>query len=126
MRRPPSPPLFAGAVADTLFLTLHSLLGAFVFALFALLAAAAGLYVVAVVPETKGRRLEAMTVEPAGRVPLGAGGAAAAARPAGGHSGGSPWWRRWRRARQERLLPDAAVRSDEGGAALELPPHAQP
>ncbi|KAL4420816.1 hypothetical protein ABPG75_010472 [Micractinium tetrahymenae] len=117
-----------GAVADTLFLTLHSLLGAFVFVLFALLAAAAGLYVVAVVPETKGRRLEAMTVEPAGRATLAgtAGAAGAAPQLASSQGGGAPWWRRWRRPKQERLLPDGAVRSDAPGAAVELAPHAEP
>lgn len=112
-------------MADTLFLTLHSLLGAFVFVLFALLAAAAGLYVAAVVPETKGRRLEAMTVEPAGRAML-AGSAGAAARQADVRSGNAPWWRRWRETREERLLPDSAARSDEQPAAVELAPHAQP
>lgn len=111
-------------MADTLFLTLHSLLGAFVFVLFALLAAAAGLYVAAVVPETKGRRLESMTVEPAGRAVLAGGAGAPAARQAGSGSGSVPWWRRWRRAREERLLPGGAARSDEPAASVELAPHA--
>lgn len=41
-------------MADTVFLSLHNALGPFAFVIFAALAAAAGLYVAAVVPETRG------------------------------------------------------------------------
>ena len=47
-----------GAVADLLFLSYHSWMGAFSFLLYACIAAAAALYVIMVVPETKGRTLQ--------------------------------------------------------------------
>ena len=81
-------------MADTLFLTLHGWLGPLVFLLFALVAAAAGLYVAAVVPETKGRTLQEIQTLLALRV-------------APGSRGG--------RRRQEEargLLPPGAPRSD--------------
>lgn len=45
-------------MADTLFLSLHAWLGPFAFLLFACLAGVAGLYVAAVVPETRGKTLQ--------------------------------------------------------------------
>lgn len=51
--------LFAtGALSDAFFLSLHSWLGAGAFGVFAVVAAAGGLYVARAVPETKGRTLE--------------------------------------------------------------------
>lgn len=51
--------LFAtGAASDALFLTLYAALGAFSFALYALIAALGGLFVALAVPETAGRTLE--------------------------------------------------------------------
>ena len=121
----PSPLLPAGAVADTLFLTLHNLLGPFVFLLFALLAAAAGLYVAAVLPETRGRTLQEVQ-------------SLLALRAAPGSRHGA-WFGRRRRGggggavarRQERggLLPTGALRSDAPlppAGSLELPPAGQP
>ncbi|PSC70824.1 inositol transporter 2 isoform B [Micractinium conductrix] len=114
-----------GAVADTLFLTLHNLLGPFVFLLFALLAAAAGLYVAAVLPETRGRTLQEVQ-------------SLLALRAAPGSRHGA-WFGRRRRGggggavarRQERggLLPTGALRSDAPlppAGSLELPPAGQP
>jgi hypothetical protein len=43
-----------GAIADMMFLSLHSWMGPFVFALYACIAAAAAVYVYVGVPETKG------------------------------------------------------------------------
>ena len=44
----------AGAVSDLTFLSLHSLLGAGAFLVFAIIAAAGGMYVYRVLPETRG------------------------------------------------------------------------
>jgi hypothetical protein len=88
-------PACAGAVADTLFLTLHGWLGPLVFLLFALVAAAAGLYVAAVVPETKGRTLQEIQTLLALRV-------------APGSRGG----RRRRQGEARGLLPPGVPRSD--------------
>lgn len=47
-----------GAGADLLFLTIHNAMGAFAFLVYAAIAAAAAVYVLAAVPETKGRTLK--------------------------------------------------------------------
>ena len=83
-----------GAVADTVFLSLHAVLGAGAFVLFALLATAAGLYVAAVVPETRGKTLQEVRALLALRVAPGSRGRR---RGAADHAG---------------LLPPGAVRSD--------------
>lgn len=75
----------AGAVADTLFLSLHRWLGPFAFLLFACLAAAAGLYVAAVVPETRGKTLQEIQSLLALRVAPGSRGRRAAAQPSDRH-----------------------------------------
>lgn len=65
--------LFAtGSLADLSFLSLHGLLGPWAFLLFAAIAAAAGLFVAAFVPETKGRTLpevQALLAAPASPSP---------------------------------------------------------
>lgn len=48
---------FTGAVADMMFLSLHSWMGPFAFGLYGIIAATAAIYVYVVVPETKGRNL---------------------------------------------------------------------
>lgn len=105
---PPVPPPFAGAVADTVFLTLHDWLGPAVFLMYAALAAAAGLYVAAVVPETKGRSLQEVQ-------------ALLALRCAPG-SRRRGWWPPRRGGREEQragLLPVGAVLSDASGGGQE-------
>lgn len=83
-------------MADTLFLSLHTWLGPFAFLLFSALAAIAGLWVHAVVPETAGRTLQEVQALLALR----------AARGSRGDGGA--------RAQQERqgLLPAGAALSD--------------
>ena len=106
----PSPLLPAGAVADTLFLTLHNLLGPFVFLLFALLAAAAGLYVAAVLPETRGRTLQEVQV------------AAGAARGAWQQARRLVWAAAARRRRRRGgTAPGARRPAADGGAAQRRP-----
>jgi hypothetical protein len=95
-------------VADTVFLTLHDWLGPAVFLIYAALAAAAGLYVAAVVPETKGRSLQEVQ-------------ALLALRCAPG-SRRRGWWRLRRRGRGEQqagLLPVGEMRSDAAGLSSE-------
>lgn len=116
-----------GAVTDTLFLSLHSWIGPWVFLVFALLAAAAGLYVAAVVPETKGRTLEAMTQQSSSHMATwrsqGAAGGGDLAATGGGGAGKRRWWWQRRRGAQDRqgLLPDGVLRSDTEASAVELP-----
>ena len=95
-------------MADTLFLSLHGWLGPLVFLLFALVAAAAGLYVAAIVPETKGRTLQEIQALLALRV------------VPGSRQGGWRQRRRGRGGRQEQalgLLPAGVQRSDTAGTA---------
>ncbi|KAI3430693.1 hypothetical protein D9Q98_005282 [Chlorella vulgaris] len=96
-----------GAIADTLFLTLHGWLGPFVFLIFAGLAATAGLYVAAVVPETKGKSLQEVQALLSLRC-----------APGSRRSRRSWWWWPRARGREERhgLLPTGAVLSDGGDA----------
>lgn len=47
----------SGAIADSVFLSLHGALGAFSFAIFAVIAAIAGIYCFVAVPETKNKQL---------------------------------------------------------------------
>jgi hypothetical protein len=101
------PLCLAGAIADTLFLTLHGWLGPFVFLIFAGLAATAGLYVAAVVPETKGKSLQEVQALLSLRC-----------APGSRRSRRSWWWWPRARGREERhgLLPTGAVLSDGGDA----------
>lgn len=84
---PPFRPAPAGAVADTLFLSLHRWLGPFAFLLFAGLAAVAGLYVAAVVPETRGKTLQEIQALLALRVAPGSRGRRAAPQQQGDRHG---------------------------------------
>lgn len=82
----------AGAVADSVFLSLHSWLGPLAFLLFAAVVAAAGIWVYAVVPETAGRTLQEIQ-------------ALLALRAARGSRGGA-------QQEQQGLLPPGAALSD--------------
>lgn len=94
--RVPLDPHPAGAIADTLFLSLHAWLGPFAFLLFAALAATAGLWVYAVVPETAGKTLQEVQ-------------ALLALRVTAGSRGG-----RWPAQERQGLLPPGAALSDGG------------
>jgi hypothetical protein len=93
----------AGAIADSLFLTLHDWLGPVVFFVFAAVAAVAGLYVAGVVPETRGKSLQEVQ-------------ALLSLRCASGSRSRGWWWKRGPGVGEQRgLLPAGAVLSDSSG-----------